>query len=94
MHTNYRIWRDDSQRLMQFRMRNTSFGFGHIATAMAENLKKMDLSTLDMSYPEPTVTFDDTLELEVGGRKLRLLATPEAKPPTRWWCGCPMTECC
>ena len=76
MHVNYRIWRDDSQRLMQFRMRNTSFGFGHIATAMAENLKTMDLSTLDMSYPEPTVTFDDTLELEVGGRKFVLLATP------------------
>jgi alkyl sulfatase BDS1-like metallo-beta-lactamase superfamily hydrolase len=76
MHANYRIWRDDTQRLMQFRMRNTSFGFGHIATALAENLKTMDLSTIDMSYPEPTVTFDDTLELEVGGRKLVLLATP------------------
>jgi alkyl sulfatase BDS1-like metallo-beta-lactamase superfamily hydrolase len=76
MHANYRIWRDDTQRLMQFRMRNTSFGFGHIATALAENLKTMDLSTIDMSYPEPTVTFDTTLELDVGGRKFVLLATP------------------
>jgi alkyl sulfatase BDS1-like metallo-beta-lactamase superfamily hydrolase len=76
MHSNYRIWRDDTQRLMQFRMRNTSFGFGHIATALAENLKTMDLSTLDMSFPEPTVTFDKTLELDVGSRKLVLLATP------------------
>jgi alkyl sulfatase BDS1-like metallo-beta-lactamase superfamily hydrolase len=76
MHSNYRIWRDDTQRLMQFRMRNTSFGFGHIATALAENLKTMDLSTLDMSFPEPTVTFDKTLELDIGSRKLVLLATP------------------
>jgi alkyl sulfatase BDS1-like metallo-beta-lactamase superfamily hydrolase len=76
MHSNYRIWRDDTQRLMQFRMRNTSFGFGHIATALAENLKTMDLSALDMSFPEPTVTFDKTLELDVGSRKLVLLATP------------------
>jgi alkyl sulfatase BDS1-like metallo-beta-lactamase superfamily hydrolase len=76
MHANYRIWRDDTQRLMQFRMRNTNFGFAHIATALMENLKTMDLSTIDMSFPEPTVTFDETLELEVGGRKLVLLATP------------------
>jgi alkyl sulfatase BDS1-like metallo-beta-lactamase superfamily hydrolase len=76
MHSNYRIWRDDTQRLLQYRMRNTSFGFGHISAALIENLKTMDLSTLDMSFPEPTTTFDDRLELEVGGRKLVLLATP------------------
>jgi alkyl sulfatase BDS1-like metallo-beta-lactamase superfamily hydrolase len=76
MHANYRIWRDDTQRLMQFRMRNTAFGFGHISAALVENLKTMDLSTIDMSFPEPTITFDDTLELEVGGRQLVLLATP------------------
>jgi alkyl sulfatase BDS1-like metallo-beta-lactamase superfamily hydrolase len=76
MHSNYRQWRDDTDRLMQFRMRNTAFGFGHIATALAENLKTMDLSAIDMSYPEPTLTFTDTLELEVGGRKLVMLATP------------------
>ena len=76
MHANYHYWRDDTERLMAFRMRNTSFGFGHISKALAENLKTMDLSTLDMSFPEPTVTFDTTLDLEVGGRKLKLLATP------------------
>lgn len=76
MHADYHYWRDDTQRLLAFRTRNTSFGFGHISTALAENLKTMDLSAIDMSFPEPTVTFDDTLDLDVGGRRLELLATP------------------
>ena len=44
--------------------------------ALVEHLKTMDPSTIDFSFPEPTVTFDTTLDLEVGGRKLELLATP------------------
>lgn len=76
MQSNYPIWRDDFQRLVGFRTRNTSFAFAKFSTALTEHIKTMDLSQIDMAFPEPTTTFDDRLELKIGGRQLVLIATP------------------
>jgi alkyl sulfatase BDS1-like metallo-beta-lactamase superfamily hydrolase len=76
MQANYRYWRGDTERLMQFRVRNTSWAFQHITATLFENLKSVDLSAIDMSFPEPTTTFVDRRELEVGGRELVLVSTP------------------
>ncbi|MFE7742281.1 alkyl sulfatase dimerization domain-containing protein [Nocardia sp. NPDC057455] len=76
MHSNYRLWRDDTQRLLGFRARNTAFGFGNISKILVERIQKMDFTGIDMSFPEPTTTFDDRLELRIGGREFVLIATP------------------
>lgn len=76
MQSNYPTWRDDYQRLISFRTRNTSFAFAKFSTALAEHVKTMDLSQVDMEFPAPTTTFGDRLELKIGGRRLTLIATP------------------
>jgi alkyl sulfatase BDS1-like metallo-beta-lactamase superfamily hydrolase len=76
MQRNYHYWRDDFERLLSFRTRNTSFAFAKFTTEAADNVGHVDLSTIDMSFPEPTITFDTTLELRIGGRDLVLAWTP------------------
>jgi alkyl sulfatase BDS1-like metallo-beta-lactamase superfamily hydrolase len=76
MHRNYRYWRDDNQRLMGYRVPKTAFAFQKFTTAMAEHFKNMDPTTIDFSFPEPTITFDRRHELTVGGRAFELAWTP------------------
>jgi glyoxylase-like metal-dependent hydrolase (beta-lactamase superfamily II) len=76
MHSNYRYWRDDNARLSGFRAHNASFAFQKFTTAFLEHFKTIDPSTIDTSFPEPTITFEKTLELHVGGRNLVLVWTP------------------
>jgi alkyl sulfatase BDS1-like metallo-beta-lactamase superfamily hydrolase len=76
MHANYRYWRDDTTRLTAYRQRGTSFAFKKFSDAMAEHFKTFDLSTIDFSFPEPTVTFDRELDLDIGGRRIELRWTP------------------
>lgn len=76
MHSNYRYWRDDNERLAGYRMRNTSFAFHKFTDAFLEHFKTIDPATIDFSFPEPAVTFDQHLEFEVGGRRFVLTWTP------------------
>ena len=76
MHRDYHYWRDDFERLVSFRTRNTSFAFPKFMTEVADNMRHVDLSTIDMSFPQPTITFDTRLELRIGGRDLVLASTP------------------
>lgn len=72
MHANYYYWRDDNSRLAAFRVRNTSFAFEKFSAQVA----KMDFSQVDMTFPEPTTTFDRHLERVIGGRRFELKWTP------------------
>ncbi|MCA2318609.1 MBL fold metallo-hydrolase [Mycobacterium intracellulare] len=76
MHANYYYWRDDNERLMPARARNTAFAFEKFTRATLEHLKDVDMSLFDMSFPEPTITFDRHLGLNVGGRQVDLHWTP------------------
>lgn len=76
MHANYRYWRDDNTRLTAYRMRNTSFAFKKFSDAMMEHFKTIDPATIDFSFPEPTLTFDHELALDIGGRRIELTWTP------------------
>ena len=76
MHSNYRYWRDDNQRLGGYRAPKTSFAFKKFSDAVAEQLKAIDMTAVDFSFPEPTVTFDRQLSLTIGGRALEVAWTP------------------
>nr|ABP45956.1 beta-lactamase domain protein [Mycolicibacterium gilvum PYR-GCK] len=76
MHRNYRYWRDDNSLLMGYRVPKTAFAFQKFSDAVMEHLKAIDTSSIDFSFPEPTVTFDQHHEFDVGGRRFELAWTP------------------
>jgi alkyl sulfatase BDS1-like metallo-beta-lactamase superfamily hydrolase len=76
MHANYRYWRDDTARLGAYRAPKASFAFQKFTDAVVEALKDVDPSTIDFSFPEPTVTFDHRHGFSVGGRDVELAWTP------------------
>lgn len=75
-HANFRIFRDEFERLQTFRQRNSAFAWaGKLQEAFARAGKaRHELPR--QSRPEPTMTFTDELELTVGGRRLLLVSTP------------------
>lgn len=76
MHSNYRYWRDDNERLMGYRGTKASFAFPQFLSATFEYFNTTDPATIDMSFPEPTTTFDRRHEMTIGGRRLELAWTP------------------
>ena len=76
MHRDYHYWRDDFERLVAFRTRNTSFAFAKFTTQLADSMGQIDLSGIDTSFPEPTITLDTSLEVRFGGRDMTLAWTP------------------
>jgi alkyl sulfatase BDS1-like metallo-beta-lactamase superfamily hydrolase len=76
MHANYRYWRDDNDRLAGYRAAKTSFAFQTITDALMEHLATVDLSTVDLKFPEPTTIVDHALEFKIGGRVFELAWTP------------------
>ncbi|OBK20582.1 MBL fold metallo-hydrolase [Mycobacterium asiaticum] len=76
MHRNYRYWRDDNERLMGYRVPKTSFAFEKFTQAMLEHFKTVDPATIDLSFPEPTTTFDRQHQFTAGGRAFELTWTP------------------
>ena len=76
MHRNYRYWRDDNERLMGYRVPKTSFAFQKFSDAMLGHFKTIDPTTIDLSFPEPTTTFDRRHAITVGGRTFELAWTP------------------
>jgi alkyl sulfatase BDS1-like metallo-beta-lactamase superfamily hydrolase len=76
MQKNYTTWRDDIGLLQQYRSRNTSWAFPHIKEAVAAAMMSLPREEWAVTFPEPTVVFDDRLELEIGGRRIVLISTP------------------
>jgi len=75
-HSSFRTFRDDFERLQAFRQRNSAFAFAEKLQALFARLGKARHELPPQSRPEPTTTFDDELELAIGGRRLRLISTP------------------
>ncbi|MGA2836544.1 MAG: alkyl sulfatase dimerization domain-containing protein [Acidimicrobiales bacterium] len=72
----FATWRDDNERLESFRVRNSAFAWMDTVMAALAHVESLGIRGTVQSRPEPTVTFDDRLELTVGGRDLVLLSVP------------------
>ena len=73
---NHRVWRDDNRRLEAFRSRNSAFAWIDAILAAMEHTRALGVEAAPSEVPEPTVLFDERLELTVGDRELVLLSTP------------------
>jgi len=73
---SFRIFRDDFERLMPFRQRNSAFAWAGKLQAFFARAGKARHELAPQSRPEPTETFADELALTIGGRRLTLLSTP------------------
>jgi alkyl sulfatase BDS1-like metallo-beta-lactamase superfamily hydrolase len=71
---SWATWRDDNERLQAFRSRNASFAWIDAIRAAAAHSRSLGIGDVGQSRPEPTTTFDDALDLTVGGRTLQLLS--------------------
>jgi len=71
---NFWIWRDDNERLETFRTRNAAFAWIDAIMAALAHARAGDVA--GQARPEPTLTFEEELELRIGGRHLQLLASP------------------
>jgi len=67
----------DDKRIAQFRAARSAFAFSRV---IAQSLRHMQeeggFGTVGQSRPEPTITFEDRLEIELGGERLELIAAP------------------
>ena len=73
---NFRVWRADNQRLEAFRSRNSAFAWIDAIVAAMDYARELGIGEVAQAQPEPTTTFRDRLELDIGGRELVLIATP------------------
>jgi alkyl sulfatase BDS1-like metallo-beta-lactamase superfamily hydrolase len=73
---NFATWRADNERLERFRSRNAAFAWMSAIAAAMDHARQLPPGETAQSRPEPTVTFDQRLELTIGGRDLVLLSTP------------------
>jgi alkyl sulfatase BDS1-like metallo-beta-lactamase superfamily hydrolase len=74
--TNFMSWRADNERLEAFRSRNAAFAWIRAILAAMEHAEALGTGATAQARPEPTTTFDDRLELSIGGREFVLLSTP------------------
>ena len=75
-HANFRIFRDDFEKLLAFRARNSAFAWREKLQAAFAHARETGRNLPGQSSPEPTLTFENELELVIGGIRLRLIATP------------------
>jgi alkyl sulfatase BDS1-like metallo-beta-lactamase superfamily hydrolase len=73
---NFELWRADNERLESFRVRNAAFAWMEAIVAAMEYAKTLGVGTGAQARPEPTTTFDDRLDVTIGGRRLELFAVP------------------
>ena len=68
----------DDARIARFRAKRSAFAFGHaIAAAARQARTRPDSGAAPVqSKPEPTVTFDDRYDFELGGTRFELISTP------------------
>jgi alkyl sulfatase BDS1-like metallo-beta-lactamase superfamily hydrolase len=75
---NWTLWRDDNERLIPYRASRSAFAF---QDTLAEGIRAVQrrLGTKHLagqSVPVVDVDFEDTLSLEVGGRRMELISVP------------------
>jgi len=75
---NWTAWRDDNERLIPYRASRSAFAFKDtLAAGIADIQRRLGTTRLaGQSVPVVDVDFEDTLTLEVGGRRMELLAVP------------------
>ncbi len=73
---NFSSWRADNERLGPFRSRNAAFVWIRAILAAMEHAESLGAGATAQARPEPTTTFDDRLQVVIGGRELVLLSTP------------------
>jgi glyoxylase-like metal-dependent hydrolase (beta-lactamase superfamily II) len=75
---NWTVWRDDNERLIRYRASRSAFAFKDtLATGIQAIQRRLGTKRLPgQSVPTVDLDFQDTLTLEVGGRRLELLSVP------------------
>lgn len=75
---NWPMWRDDNDRLIPYRAHRSAFAFKDtLATGIQAIQRRLGTTTLPgQSVPTVDLTFEDTLTLQVGGRRLELISVP------------------
>ncbi|MCV7352877.1 MBL fold metallo-hydrolase [Mycobacterium parmense] len=75
---NWRAWRDDNERLMPYRAARSAFAFKDtLAKGIGAIQRRVGSKRLPgQSVPVVDLDFEDTLTLEVGGRRLELISVP------------------
>src|SRR6195952_3870950 len=75
---NWILWRDDNERLIPYRASRSAFAFKDIlATGIQAIQRRLGTKRLSpQSVPTVDLDFDDTLTLQVGGRRLELISVP------------------
>jgi glyoxylase-like metal-dependent hydrolase (beta-lactamase superfamily II) len=75
-HAGFHVWRADNERLEAFRSRNAAFAWIDSILAAVSYAESLGVGAVAQARPEPTTTFDDRLELTIGGRRVELLSVP------------------
>ncbi|WP_246133522.1 MBL fold metallo-hydrolase [Mycobacterium helveticum] len=75
---NWTMWRDDNERLMPYRAKRSAFAFSDtLASGIRAIQRRLGTTGLPgQSVPAVDLDFEDTLALEVGGRRLELISVP------------------
>ncbi len=73
---NFLSWQADNERLSTFRSRNAAFAWIRAIVAAMQHAESLGEGATAQSEPVPTTTFDDRLELSIGGRHLELISVP------------------
>lgn len=76
-HASWRTWRDDNERLANFRVKNSAFAFmDRVLAGMSATKARFPESSQAQGVPEPTIEVSDRLSLTVGGRSFEIISVP------------------
>ncbi|OBI83430.1 MBL fold metallo-hydrolase [Mycobacterium sp. 1245805.9] len=75
---NWTAWRDDNERLIPYRAARSAFAFkDKLASGIQDIQRRLGTKRLPaQSVPIVDLDFEDTLTLELGGRRMELIAVP------------------
>jgi alkyl sulfatase BDS1-like metallo-beta-lactamase superfamily hydrolase len=75
---NWTLWRDDNERLIPYRVSRSAFAFSDTLAAGIQAIQRRLGSTrlAGQSVPVVDLDFEDTLTLDVGGRRMELISVP------------------
>jgi len=73
---NWRIWRDDNERLMNYRVARSAFAFRERLSQGVADIQRRFGTLAPQSTLLPDIEVGDTMSLAVGDRRLELIATP------------------